>query len=117
MKVAKIEYKLICYCWCFQMTIFGEICKADKHDHNRYVEWDNHDRQDNCFTRTCDQIITGRNLKYGRALQIVQNEEYLDEADLNIIRRRKDRVKRQIGTVTPVSQNEDMFTLTAEYTI
>jgi hypothetical protein len=42
------------------------------------------------FTQSCDQSITGRNLPFSRALEIVQNEEYLDEADLDIIRRRHD---------------------------
>ena len=49
-------------------------------------------RQSNqCFVRQCDQLITGRNLLYARALEIIQNEEYLSVADLDIIR----RVKRQ----------------------
>ncbi len=37
--------------------------------------------------QTCDQTITGRNLGYNRALEIIQNEEYLSAADLDIIRR------------------------------
>ena len=41
-----------------------------------------------CYVRQCDQLISGRNLLYSRALEIVQNEEYLTEADLNLIRRR-----------------------------
>ena len=45
-------------------------------------------RQDTCFVRTCNQVISGRNLRYGRVLEIVQNEEYLDAADLDQIRRR-----------------------------
>ena len=44
-----------------------------------------------CYQRQCDQIISGRNLLYSRALEIVQNEEYLTEADLNLIRRRYKR--------------------------
>ena len=47
-----------------------------------------------CHVRTCDQTITGRNLPYRRALEIVQNEEYLDEADLDLIRRRRRRYRR-----------------------
>ena len=50
-----------------------------------------------CYIRQCDQIITGRNLLYSRALEIVQNEEYLSEADLDLIRR---RYKRQTNTST-----------------
>ena len=57
-------------------------------------------RQGACFLRTCDQIIEGRNLQYGRTLQIVQNEEYLTQADIAnapIIRRKKGQlVKRQV---------------------
>merc|ERR1712226_1838200 len=48
-----------------------------------------------CYIRQCDQIITGRNLLYSRALEIVQNEDYLSEADLDLIRR---RYKRQANT-------------------
>ena len=51
--------------------------------------------QSNCNVQTCDQTVTGRQLPYGRALQIVQEEQYLEEVDLDIIRRR--RVKRQVG--------------------
>ena len=66
-------------------------------------------RQDTCFVRTCNQVISGRNLRYGRVLEIVQNEEYLDAADLDQIRRRalssipnyqfqrRTRVKRHVG--------------------
>ncbi len=47
------------------------------------------DRQDNraCYVQTCDQTITGRQLGYTRALEIVQNEEYLEAADTDLIRR------------------------------
>ncbi len=46
------------------------------------------DRQDsNCYVQTCDQTITGRQLAYQRALDIVQGEEYLEAADTDIIRR------------------------------
>ena len=31
-----------------------------------------------CYRQTCTQTITGRNLKYLRALEILQNEEYSD---------------------------------------
>ncbi len=43
-----------------------------------------------CLLRTCDQTITGRDLTYERALEIVQNEEYLLEVDADLIRRRVD---------------------------
>ena len=75
-------------------------------------------RQDTCFVRTCNQLISGRNLRYGRVLEIVQNEEYLDAADLDQIRRRalssipnyqfqhRTRVKRQTApTPKPLGSN------------
>ena len=40
-----------------------------------------------CYRQTCTQIITGRSLKYRRALKVIQNEEYLMVTDLEIIRR------------------------------
>ena len=43
-----------------------------------------------CLLRTCDQYITGRDLTYERALEIVQNEEYLVAVDADLIRRRQD---------------------------
>ena len=43
-----------------------------------------------CLLRTCDQYITGRDLTYQRALEIVQNEEYLVAVDADLIRRRQD---------------------------
>ena len=36
--------------------------------------------------RICDQQITGRNLGYSRALEIIQNEEYLDDSDFDEIK-------------------------------
>ena len=43
-----------------------------------------------CLLRTCDQYVTGRDLTYERALEIVQNEEYLVAVDADLIRRRQD---------------------------
>ena len=43
----------------------------------------------------CDQTITGRNFNYAAALTIIQDEEYLEEADFDDIRRY--RYKRQIN--------------------
>ena len=40
-----------------------------------------------CLLRTCDQYITGRDLTYERALEIVQNEEYLVAVDADLIRK------------------------------
>ena len=36
-------------------------------------------QQRTCLLRSCNQIIIGRQLRYGRALAIVNNEEYLRE--------------------------------------
>ena len=36
--------------------------------------------------QTCDQAITFRNFDYARALQVVQDEEYLDDVDFDEIR-------------------------------
>ena len=36
-------------------------------------------QQRTCLLRSCNQIIIGRRLRYGRALAIVNNEEYLKE--------------------------------------
>ena len=36
--------------------------------------------------RVCDQFISGRNLAYERALDIIQDEEYLDDSDFDEIR-------------------------------
>ena len=54
-------------------------------------------RQSSCVRRECNQQITGRNLEYDRTLQIIQEEEYLEEFDFDIIR----RVKRQIESLEP----------------
>ena len=58
-----------------------------------------------CARRSCDQLIMGRNLSYMRALQIILSEEYLEEVDIDVIRRifyksgkyRLNRVKRQLS--------------------
>ena len=39
--------------------------------------------------QTCDQAITFRNFDYSRALEIVQDEEYLDDSDFDEIRLRR----------------------------
>ena len=38
-----------------------------------------------CYVQTCDQTITGRNLKYKQALDIVQSEQYLTATDFDEI--------------------------------
>ena len=49
------------------------------------------------FRQTCKVRVTGRNMRYQRALQIVQDEEYLSAIDLDDIRRyrRKFQIKRR----------------------
>ena len=37
----------------------------------------------------CDQTITGRNFRYSAALDIIQEEIYLEEADFDDIRRHR----------------------------
>ena len=39
--------------------------------------------------QTCDQAITYRNFNYARALEVVQDEEYLDDVDFDAIRFRR----------------------------
>ena len=51
--------------------------------------------QDECFARSCDQTIMGRQLIYARALEIVQSEEYLNELILTLFVKR--RLKRASG--------------------
>ena len=46
--------------------------------------------------RRCDQIISGRNLAYSRALEIIQTEEYLDEEEFDEIKYKRNlRVKNE----------------------
>ena len=65
--------------------------------------------QKQCHRRICDQQITGRGLNYDRTMQIIQNEEYLTEADKSVIRKRREsanaeRFKRQLfGGSNPLS--------------
>merc|ERR1712228_1073604 len=40
-----------------------------------------------CFIQTCEQVVEGRNFNYQRALEIVQDEEYLEDSDFEEIRR------------------------------
>ncbi len=39
--------------------------------------------------QTCDQAITYRNFDYARALEVVQDEQYLDDSDFDEIRLRR----------------------------
>ena len=54
--------------------------------------------------RKCDQTITGRNFMYSRALDIIQNEEYLDLSDFDEI-----RYKRKLKSVLSVSLSDSIL--------
>ena len=41
------------------------------------------------LSRKCDQQITGRNFQYSNALEIIQDESYLDGADFDDIRAKR----------------------------
>ena len=57
--------------WIFSsVMIFAELCSLAKSQ----------------LCRRCDQIISGRNLAYSRALEIIQEEDYLDEEEFDEIR-------------------------------
>jgi len=40
-----------------------------------------------CFVQTCEQVVSGRDLSYERALEIIQSEEYLTVVDIGILRK------------------------------
>ena len=42
-----------------------------------------------CYSRSCDQVVTGRGLSYQRALEVLQEEDYLTEADRSVIRKKR----------------------------
>ena len=57
--------------WIFSLVmIFAELCFLAESQ----------------LCRRCDQIISGRNLAYSRALEIIQEEDYLDEEEFDEIR-------------------------------
>ena len=53
---------------------------------NRFTVPELTERQDraSCLVRSCNQLVTGRRLRYGRALAIVNNEEYLEAVSMPI---------------------------------
>ena len=58
-----------------------------------------------CYRKTCTQLITGRNLEYARALQIIQSEEYLRYADLEIVKyKRKYSRRKRDNTILHLSK-------------
>merc|ERR1712066_1142741 len=54
-----------------------------------------------CFVQTCNQVITGRQFPYERSLEIIQNEEYLEDSDIDEIRRRRYDILKKIGQFNP----------------
>ena len=54
-----------------------------------------------CYVQTCEQLIMGRNLRYQEALRIIQNEEYLEAADFDMVlnRKKKRRKKRDFASI------------------
>lgn len=62
-------------------------------------------RKKSCFKQTCKQTISGRNLRYRKALDLIQSEEYLSAADKDSILRLK-RYKRS-PDFKKVTQYED----------
>ena len=70
-------------------------------------------RSTTCFTQSCEQIITGRNLYYDRIIEILQTEEYLSEANLESYSEYelddqlllpRNFVKKNLETVTETTQ-------------
>ena len=67
------------YIFLFIFTLI--ICIAST---NQFIVPELTERQDRtCLVRSCNQLVTGRRLRYGRALAIVNNEEYLDAVSLS----------------------------------
>ena len=57
-----------------------------------------------CSFKTCTQTIVGRSLSYGRILDIIQNEEYLEVTNIDNTRRRSPRSPNPealIDTISP----------------
>ena len=65
-----------------------------------------------CYVQTCEQLIMGRNLRYQEALRIIQNEEYLEAADFDMVlnRKKKRRKKRDFASIQtstkPIKETE-----------
>ena len=57
--------------------------------------------------QTCDQAITNRTLNYDRAQDIIQDEEYLDDLDLECIKRRKRNIS--IKTLKKPDEGKGLF--------
>ena len=51
----------------------------------------------------CDQTISGRNFNYADVLEIIQDEDYLEEADFDDIRRHRYKRHLNISTIHRIS--------------
>lgn len=61
------------------------------------------DFENECLLRTCTQTLTGRDLNYGRILDIIQNEEYLSVISMAEVDFVRNRAPRSI--VETITQN------------
>jgi len=68
-------------------------------------------RKKSCFKQTCQQSISGRNLNYQKALDVIQNEDYLNVADKDSILKYR-RFKRTLEADENAIQNENLETKT-----
>ena len=67
--------------------------------------------------RNCERTITGRRLRYARALQIIQNEEYLTQGDVDEIRRKdEDYLSPTIlGGIRTEDEDDSSFLVLRDY--
>ena len=67
--------------------------------------------------QTCDQAITFRNFNYARALEVVQDEEYLDDVDFDEIRlrRKQGEVFQAIDNFNEKIENNSLGEFDNEY--
>ncbi len=70
-----------------------------------------------CLIRTCDRTITGRRLRYARALQIIQTEEYLTQDDLDEIRRKDEGYSSSalLGGISTQAEDDSSFVVLQDY--
>ena len=64
------------------------------------------------FRQTCKLRVSGRNMRYQRALQIVQDEEYLSVIDLDDIRHYRRKTKKyKIGGILDLNPDKGILSL------
>ena len=83
-------------------VIFTKDLNQPRQDYDydaNYYDEDYPNNNDQCIVNQCSQSVTGRRLSYARALEIIQDEEYLDETDFDIIRKHH-RQKRPAPATT-----------------